>query len=177
MSETGMDGTSLPSPGMDDRFRLTKTYRLLVRGTNINATSLLATDYLNHFNEVVMILEMVPDMPEIIEEAVEWQPASYIEHFAASVFSDKELAIWAYKNAPREYIEAFEELVSAADTLILRAVTELSQTAGILGEDALRAKVTEMMKDIQEIQERIGAVINGTVFRLDQKQIDLLFSP
>ena len=33
------------------------------------------------------------------------------------------------------------------------------------------------MKGIREILERIGAVINGTVFRLDQKQIDLLFSP
>lgn len=164
-------------PGMDERFRLTRTYRLLVRGTNINATSLLATDYLNHFNEVVMILEMVPDMPEIIEDAAAWQPASYVEHFAASVFSDKELAIWAYKNAPKEYIDAFEELVAAADTLIQRAVTELSQVAETLPEDELRARVTAHMKGIREILERIGAVINGTVFRLDQKQIDLLFSP
>jgi hypothetical protein len=165
------------SPGVDGKFRLTRTYRLLVRGTNINATSLLATDYLNHFNEVVMILEMVPDMPEIIEEALEWKPASYVEHFAASVFSDKELAIWAYKNAPKEYIDSFEELVAALDCLIQRAITELSQLVETAGEDELRAKVGEHMKGIRELQERIGGVINGTVFRLDQKQIDLLFSP
>lgn len=173
----GEGGTMSQNPGLDDKFRLTRTYRLLVRGTNINATSLLATDYLNHFNEVVMILEMVPDMPEIIDEAIAWQPVSYIEHFAASVFSDKELAIWAYKNAPKEYIDAFEELVSATDTLILRAIAELSQIAGTASEDELRAKVEEHMKGIREMQERIGGVINGTVFRLDQKQIDLLFSP
>lgn len=165
------------SPGVDGKFRFTRTYRLLVRGTNINATSLLATDYLNHFNEVVMILEMVPDMPEIIEEALEWKPASYIEHFAASVFSDKELAIWAYKNAPKEYIDSFEELVAALDTLIQRAITELSQLVETAGEEELRAKVEEHMKGIRALQERIGGVINGTVFRLDQKQIDLLFSP
>lgn len=162
---------------LDDRFRLTRTYRLLVRGTNINATSLLATDYLNHFNEVVMVLEMVPDMPEIIEEALEWKPASYIEHFAASVFSDKDLAIWAYKNAPKEYTEAFEELVAALDQMILRAITEVSQLVGTADETQLRAKVEEHMAGIRELQERIGGVINGTVFRLDQKQIDLLFSP
>lgn len=165
------------NPGLEDKFRLTRTYRLLVRGTNINATSLLATDYLNHFNEVVMVLEMVPDMPEIIEEALEWKPASYVEHFAASVFSDRELAIWAYKNAPKEYIEAFEELVAAVDALILRAITELSQLVGTAGEEELRARVEERMKGIRELQERIGGVINGTVLRLDQKQIDLLFSP
>lgn len=173
----GDGGTMSQNPDLDAKLRLTRTYRRLVRGTNINATSLLATDYLNHFNEVVMVLEMVPDMPEIIEEAAAWQPASYIQHFAASVFSDKELAIWAYKNAPKEYIDAFEELVAALDTLILRAITEISQIVETAGEQELRARVTEHMKGIRELQERIGGVINGTVFRLDQKQIDLLFSP
>ena len=40
---------------------------------NINRETLLATDYLNHLNEIVMTLEMIPDMPEILEEAREWQ--------------------------------------------------------------------------------------------------------
>ena len=39
-----------------------------VKGSNIDETTLLATDYLNHFNEIVMLLEMVPDMPEMLEE-------------------------------------------------------------------------------------------------------------
>src|SRR3546814_1723486 len=42
----------------------TGTYRLLVRGKNINQNTLLATDYLNHFNEIIMLLEMLPSMPE-----------------------------------------------------------------------------------------------------------------
>ena len=45
------------------------TLSLLVRGKNINETTLLATDYLNHFNEIIMVLELVPDMPECLEEA------------------------------------------------------------------------------------------------------------
>src|SRR3546814_8302628 len=89
----GDGGTTSQSPDLDAKLRLTRTYRRLVRGTNINATSLLATDYLNHFNEVVMVLELVPDMPEIIEEAAAWQPVTYIQHFAASILSDRELAI------------------------------------------------------------------------------------
>lgn len=35
-----------------------------LRVANINPRTGLATDYLNHFNEAVMLLEMVPDMPE-----------------------------------------------------------------------------------------------------------------
>jgi hypothetical protein len=46
-------------------------YQEKVRDTNINEQTLLATDYLNHFNEIVMLLEMVPDMPEMLEDAKE----------------------------------------------------------------------------------------------------------
>lgn len=45
-------------------------------GSNLDPKTLLATDYLNHFNEIVMLLEMIPDMPDILEDAKEWQPKS-----------------------------------------------------------------------------------------------------
>src|SRR3546814_15221554 len=62
----------------------TGTYRLLVRGKNINQNTLLATDYLNHFNEIIMLLGMVPSMPECYRDAVEWRPKSYAQHFRDS---------------------------------------------------------------------------------------------
>ena len=42
----------------------TRTYRRLVEGSTINGTTLLSTDYLNHFNEFVMLLDLIPDMPD-----------------------------------------------------------------------------------------------------------------
>ena len=57
-----------------------------VRGTNINEQTLLATDFLNHFNEIVMTLEMIPDMPEFLDVAQEWRPKTYQEHFRDSAF-------------------------------------------------------------------------------------------
>jgi len=35
-----------------------------VAGKNINEKTLLATDYLNHFNEIIMLIELVPDLVE-----------------------------------------------------------------------------------------------------------------
>ena len=66
---------------------------------NINPRTGLATDYLNHFNEAIMLLEMIPDMPECAEEFLGWQPLSYREHFTASHFKARELAIEAYDSA------------------------------------------------------------------------------
>jgi hypothetical protein len=47
-----------------------------LRVANINPRTGLATDYLNHFNEAVMLLEMVPDMPECAEDFLTWSPLS-----------------------------------------------------------------------------------------------------
>ena len=41
-----------------------------LQGTNINVNTLLATDYLNHFNEVIMLIEMLPDMPDMLEDVL-----------------------------------------------------------------------------------------------------------
>src|SRR3546814_4656854 len=98
-----------------------------------------------------MVRELVPDMPEIIEEAAAWQPVTYIQHFAASVLSDRELAIWAYENAPKEYIDAFEELVAALDTLILRAVTEISQLVDTASGDERSEEHTSELQSLMRI--------------------------
>ena len=52
---------------------------------NINPTTLLATDYLNHFNEASMMLEMLPEIPDCITDLVQWRPLTYAEHFAESI--------------------------------------------------------------------------------------------
>src|ERR1700749_1605977 len=70
-----------------------------LRAANINPQTGLATDYLNHFNEAIMLLEMVPDMPDCAEDFLAWSPLSYAEHFTASKFKAKELAISAYESA------------------------------------------------------------------------------
>src|SRR5262245_28249336 len=48
----------------------------MLRDANINPRTGLATDYLNHFNEAIMLLEMIPDMPECADDFLEWRPLS-----------------------------------------------------------------------------------------------------
>src|SRR5499433_3080016 len=70
-----------------------------LRAANINPQTGLATDYLNHFNEAIMLLEMIPDIPECAEDFLVWSPLSYAEHFTASNFAARDLAISAYESA------------------------------------------------------------------------------
>jgi hypothetical protein len=108
----------------------------------------------------------------MLEEVEQWEPATYIEHFAASGFSDKELAIWAYENAPREYIDAFEDLVAAANEQIFSATDLLKKLNGTVPQDAFQHQTMAKVREIKTTLEQISGVINGTVPRYDQAEID-----
>ena len=110
-----------------------------LRAANINPRTGLATDYLNHFNEAIMLLEMIPDMPECADDFLEWQPLSYSEHFTASNFKARDLAIAAYESADADIRAEFDNITSAM-TSILTAVSEAMREAR---QDKTRATLAE----------------------------------
>src|SRR6201995_1872584 len=89
-----------------------------LRAANINPRTGLATDYLNHFNEAIMLLEMVPDMPECVEDFLGWQPLSYCEHFTASNFKARDLAVEAYGSADPGILAEFDNIPSAMSSIL-----------------------------------------------------------
>jgi len=126
--------------------------------TNINPLTGLATDYLNHFNEAIMLLEMLAETPDCRSDFFAWQPRNYSEHFAASSFKHREIAIAAYAAADPERRQRLNTL---ADTMneILMATREVMRqplsaaSAGMIAHLALRW--------IKPLVAQAGAVING----------------
>src|SRR4030088_1312052 len=98
-----------------------------LRAANITPHTGLATDYLNHFNEAIMLLEMIPDMPECTEDFLTWQPLSYREHFAASNFRARELAIAAYDSADPAIRGEFDSLTGAMTSILTAVAAAMRQ--------------------------------------------------
>ena len=125
---------------------------------NINPKTGLATDYLNHFNEAIMLLEMIPDMPDCAADFLCWQPLSYREHFTGSHFKARDLAISAYDSADPSVRDEFDSL-TATMTSILTAVgaamceAQQDRTRAILAEQA-----TGWVKPLVALA---GGIING----------------
>jgi hypothetical protein len=125
---------------------------------NINPRTGLATDYLNHFNEAIMLLEMIPDMPECSEDFLTWCPLSYCEHFMASNFKARDLAISAYESADPDIRAEFEQLTDTM-TSILSAVSAAMREAS---QDTTRAKLAEQAIGwLKPLVSAAGGVING----------------
>jgi hypothetical protein len=147
------DRPTPPSTGQIDEARAA-----VLRAANINPRTGLATDYLNHFNEAIMLLEMVPDMPECAEDFLTWTPLSYAEHFWASNFKARDLAIEAYESAEPRIRTEFDN-ITATMTSILTAVGTAMREAR---QDTTRATLAEQATGwVKPLVALAGGIING----------------
>jgi hypothetical protein len=145
-----------------------------VAGANINAQTLLATDYLNHFNEIVMLLGMVADMPDILEDCKEWAPKSYQDHFRDSSFRDKELAVEAYDHVPQRFRQPFEETVSHMNDLVVQSIDRLEDALGLDDADLVKVRAHAASHAVQRLMDVASAIIHGSDRAMDQDAIDTL---
>lgn len=147
--------------------------RARIRGTQINEKTLLATDFLNHFNEINMILETLPDCPDMLEDAKAWVPRSYCDHFQQIGLSYGPLAAAAYAVAPAEFREPLDLIVRQLDRLILEAVAAADRAVASGDEKGLLA-VRDLARKAQKWTARASGFIHGTAPALTQEEIDLV---
>ncbi|PWE16584.1 hypothetical protein DDZ18_12515 [Marinicauda salina] len=146
---------------------------------NIHPETGLATDYLNHFNEVAMMMEMLPDMPDCAEDVLAWEPLDYEAHFERSGFAAKALAIKAYRAAPRA-------LRAHLETIVLSLNAEIGRAKALLetGDPDAPAQVARLAGE--EIHPLIAAASNAIHGRIEgedlcedcpaQADVDALFA-
>jgi hypothetical protein len=150
-------------------------YRTLAEGTTVDSNTLLSTDYFNHFNEVVMLLSMLSDMPDMLEEIQAWRPKTYQRHFADSGLAVAPLAIACYDHVPPEYLLPFEQTIEEMNTTIAVAVEELDAAKD--DADRLNLLAADYWRQLQDLIDRAGAIVHGATpeSSLDQNAIDDMF--
>ncbi len=93
--------------------------------TLVNPVSGLANDYLNLFNELVMMLEQIPQMPELLEDLSVWRPVSYQEYFRKSQLPGRHSALAAYEQLSPSFRRRFETFVAELDVIALASVASV----------------------------------------------------
>ncbi len=143
---------------------------------NINPATGLSTDYLNHFTEAMMLLEMAVRMPDCLDDLRAWRPKTYGEHFASSRFSDRAAVIAAYEAADPAVRGALDATSETLNTVFVEACDVVLQHLGTPAGDALAQRAVAWVKPLIA---RAAAVINGTNIVLDgsgtQAAVDALF--
>jgi hypothetical protein len=134
---------------------------------NINPATGLATDYLNHFNEISMLIGLVADMPEMMDEIRLWRPASYVEHFERSGFKGRALAIMAYRTAEPSTRGALQQVVDRLDEAILDVIA-LLEGSPVARFPAIAAEADACLGPLMA---RASGIIHGVEYDTD------LFAP
>jgi hypothetical protein len=93
--------------------------------TLVNPVSGLANDYLNLFNELVMMLEQIPQMPELLDDLAAWCPVSYQEYFRKSKLPGRHSALSAYEALSPSFRRRFETFVAELDVVALASVASV----------------------------------------------------
>lgn len=126
--------------------------------TNINPATGLASDYLNHFNEAIMLLDMVSSCPDCREDFLGWRPMSYRDHFAASRFQARDLAIAAYDASDPALRRRLDRLAGT-----MTAVLEAARAAmdSELPPQAVGNLAHRVAARLKPLVARAGALING----------------
>tara|TARA_R100001086_G_scaffold248869_2_gene186830 strand:- start:1549 stop:2055 length:507 start_codon:yes stop_codon:yes gene_type:complete len=121
---------------------------------NINPETGLATDYLNHYNEVAMLIDMLNSMPDVVEDILEWSPITYPEHFHITGFRAKELAIEAFNNCDPQVRSAFD----SACRKVERAIQDVQ--AQLATDEPDIAAAASCSGDIYNHIAAVGGLIN-----------------
>jgi hypothetical protein len=125
-----------------------------LKAANINPVTGLATDYLNHYNEVAMTVANLSDLPDMRDDVLAWRPLGYPAHFLHTGFAERGLAIAAYIAAPRDvkakFLATRAELDDCVASVQRRLSTDNPPTAAEDEAAAIFAGIA-----------RLGGVING----------------
>ena len=131
--------------------------------SNINSSTLLATDYLNHFNEMIMLFELLPDMPECLEDIQAWKPLTYQEHFRKSAFQGRDLAIEAYEHVAPHVRGRFEAAINMLDRNILQLSEDVTKAIGNRDQDWLNMLCSEAVMVFSPLLDELNCIIHGSM--------------
>lgn len=122
---------------------------------NINPATGLASDYLNHFNEAIMLLEM---LPICLDDFLAWRPMSYREHFEASRVKGRSLAIAAYDAADPSLRNSLDKLAGTMTAVLEATRAAMCSAASPQSAAVVAGRVAALLRPLVA---RAGAVING----------------
>jgi hypothetical protein len=146
-----------------------------LREANVNPATGLATDYLNLFNEAIMLFEMGMDMPDMAEELMDWQRRDYVSHFENSGFEQKDVVVRAYETAPVEVRAAFDDCCDMAlDTFESSIQILLSSLETPVAHEELETRLAEMKELVTEMDSHIHGRVKPSETDA-QSAVDALF--
>jgi hypothetical protein len=130
----------------------------------VNPASGIANDYLNHFNEILLLIENLPALlPEMIDEILAWKPVSYRQYFTDSPLPGSVKTLEIYDSLDEEFRADFESMVTILDKIILdsiKVVTDARRPDGTLNPDDVADVCETLSAKLRLVLDRTADLVN-----------------
>jgi hypothetical protein len=131
-----------------------------IPGTSINEETLLATDYLNQFHELVKLLEALPvDPSSFAADLKKWHAVDYEEHFDRAETGNNSLATAAYRRAPERVRRQFDSAIARLQDEALRLVAAVGRSLDSSSD--LEMTCSGAASRLRVLIDDAGAIANG----------------
>ena len=127
----------------------------------VNPVSGLANDFLNVYNEILMLIELLPTMPDLIDDVRAWRPASYRAYFMQSQLPGRQEAIEAYNALEPRFRAVFEDHVERLAGDCLAFVDRVDYAARRQASEALEL---ECARATARIRRQLDGLAQLVVF-------------
>lgn len=142
---------------------------------NISPATGLATDFLNAFNEPVMLIDLLADMPDMLDELNAWAPVDYAGHFRRSGFQARDLAILAFTHADPAIREPFDRATAALNRRITETIADARRHVAATAGTGLAALCAAAGADLRARIAELDAMIHGGAPAGADALIDAMF--
>ncbi len=150
-----------PSPTLNHLFGCRSVEiqdQLLQANHLVNPSSGIANDFLNQYNEVLLLVENLPVLlPEMIEDLLAWKPRNYKEYFQSSPLAGGHLAIEIYQALEGAFRDRFESQIAKLNVLASKAIVIIGNQQH--GSDEMRPE------DIESFCEELSAKLRAEIER------------
>ena len=131
--------------------------------SGVNPATGLASDYLNHFYEPLLLLEHVGDDPDLLDDLAAWTPNSYIGHFGQSGRADRNSELAVYLDAQPVVRRRLDNIATEAGEATATALQGLMHTARDGGN------ISKVAQSLAQMLRRYIHMLDSIIHGRDQE--------
>jgi hypothetical protein len=130
----------------------------------VNPASGIANDYLNHFNEALLLIENLPALlPEMIDEILAWRPVGYREYFNHSPLPGSAVTLEIYDTLDDDFRKDFESMIVILDQIITESIEVIKAARrpdGTLEPDEVSDVCEKLSARLRRVLDRTADLVN-----------------
>jgi hypothetical protein len=130
----------------------------------VNPASGVANDYMNHFNEILLMIENLPALlPEMVDELLAWSPVSYRAYFEHSPLPGSVETLEIYDTLDEDFRRDFESMVELLDKIVMESISIIAahrREDGTIEASEIDETCAKLSVQLRTVLDRTADLVN-----------------